>query len=48
MGREEMEIFAEYTRIRQPDRDKLAELIMRAKGDGRTMWQFAEDCGVSP
>ena len=48
MGREEMEIFAEYTRIRQPDRDKLAELIMRAKGDGRTMRQFAEDCGVSP
>lgn len=48
MSKNEMEIFAEYTRIRQPDRNKLAELIMRAKGDGRTMRQFAEECGVSP
>lgn len=43
-----MEIFAEYVRIRQPDRDKLAELVVRAKGEGRTMKQFALECGVNP
>lgn len=43
-----MEIFAEYIRIRQPDRDKLAELVLRAKGEGRTMKQFAQACGVNP
>ena len=40
------DILSEYERVRQPDADKLAELVERAKGK-RTTTEFAEACGVN-
>lgn len=40
------DILSEYERVRQPDADKLAELVGRAKGK-RTTTEFAEACGVN-
>lgn len=37
----------EYVQARTPDKMRLANFIMRAKGPERTMAQFAEICGVS-
>ena len=36
----------EYVAALVPDKLKLAELIKRAKGESRTMVEFAEKCGV--
>lgn len=37
-----------YIRVAEPNKDELAELLKLAKGNGRTMKQFAEECGVNP
>lgn len=39
---------ANYIRNRPPDKQKMAELVVRAKGASRSMRQFALDCGVNP
>ena len=44
----DMTELANYIRIRPPDKEKLAELLVRAKGASRSMRQFALDCGVNP
>ncbi|MBS6517351.1 MAG: hypothetical protein KH353_04030 [Clostridium sp.] len=44
----DMTELANYIRIRQPEKEKLAELLIRAKGASRSMRQFALDCGVNP
>ena len=44
----DMTELANYIRIRPPDKPKMAELLVRAKGAGRSMRQFALDCGVNP
>lgn len=36
-----------YTRIKPPDKDLLAEYVVRAKGPERSMRQFAEEIGVN-
>lgn len=36
-----------YEQVYTPDKAKLKELIIKAKGSGRTMAQYAEQCGVS-
>lgn len=41
-------VFADYVRIKEPDKELLAELTVRAKGEHRTMAEFAEACGVNP
>ncbi len=38
----------EYMRVRDPDKETLAELVIRAKGPKRSMRQFAADIGVNP
>lgn len=38
----------EYIQARTPDLLRLGELVTRAKGPGRTMAQFAEECGIGP
>lgn len=37
-----------YIRVSEPDKDELARLLTKAKGDKRTMGQFAQECGASP
>lgn len=37
-----------YTRVKDPDKDMLAELTVRAKGPKRSLRQFAEELRVSP
>ena len=37
-----------YYRVSPPDKEQLAELIIRAKGAKRSMRQFAADCNVNP
>lgn len=44
----DMTELANYIRIRPPDKNKLAELLVRAKGANRSMRQFALECGVNP
>ena len=39
--------FYDYFRAKAPDDDKLADLVLDAKGKFRTLTKFAEDCGVS-
>lgn len=39
------EVLKDYTRVSPPDKDALAELVMKAKGPARTMKQFAEEVG---
>ena len=36
-----------YVKTSEPDKDRLAELVLAARGD-RTSQQFAADCGVNP
>lgn len=36
-----------YARIRTPDKDALADLVIKAKGPARSLRQFAEDLGVN-
>ena len=43
-----MEKLSEYVRTRDPDRDKLSELVVKAKGPKRSMRKFAEEIGVNP
>lgn len=38
---------SEYIRVRDPDKESLAELVIRAKGPKRSMRQFAADLGVN-
>ena len=44
----DMTELANYIRIRPPEKEKLAELLIRAKGASRSMRQFALDSGVNP
>ena len=44
----DMTALANYVRVRPPDKDKLAELVIRAKGAKRSMRQFAIECGIDP
>lgn len=37
----------DYVQVRTPDKNALADLVMRAKGPDRTMAQFAEACDIS-
>lgn len=37
-----------YIRTSDPDKDELSKLITKAKGPGRTMKQFAIECGADP
>ena len=37
-----------YMRVKDPDKDLLAELVVKAKGPKRSMRQFAEELNVSP
>lgn len=43
-----MEILQKFVRVRDVDREALADLVVRAKGPRRSMRQFAEEIGVSP
>lgn len=36
-----------YARIRTPDKDALADLVIKAKGPARSLRQFADDLGVN-
>lgn len=36
-----------YVRIKSPDKDALAELVIRAKGPSRSLRQFADELGVN-
>jgi transcriptional regulator with XRE-family HTH domain len=38
----------QYTRVKEPDKDMLSELTIRAKGPKRSLRQFAEELEVSP
>ena len=40
-------IFEGYIRVKDPDKDMLAELVMRGKGIGRSLQEYAEACGVN-
>lgn len=40
--------FPGYRRVREPDKDKLADIVVRAKGKNRSLTEFAKTCGVSP
>lgn len=39
--------FPDYVRISPPNKEKLAELTLRAKGESRSLTEFANTCGVS-
>lgn len=39
--------FFNYVRVREPNKEKLAELVLKAKGENRSISAFARDCGVS-
>lgn len=41
-------ISTRYSRVSEPDKDLLSELVVKAKGPGRTMKQFAEEIGTTP
>ena len=38
----------EYTRVKPVDKERMSKYLEAAKGPGRTMKQFAEECGVNP
>ena len=40
--------FDNYVQRKMPDKEQLAQLIIEARGEDRTMAQFAEECGKSP
>lgn len=42
------EELTKYIRVRDPDKETLAELVIRAKGPKRSMRQFATELGVNP
>lgn len=44
----DLSILSEYVRISTPDKDRLAELVVRAKGPELSMSQFAKKCEVNP
>ena len=44
----DISILSEYVRISTPDKDRLAELVVRAKGPELSMSQFAKKCEVNP
>ena len=37
-----------YTRIHDVDKERLSNLVLRAKGENRSMRQFAEQIGTTP
>ncbi len=39
---------SQYIRVRDPDKETLSELVIKAKGPARSMRQFAADLGVNP
>ena len=41
-------VFPDYVRIKEPDHAALAELVLKAKGPGRSLNEFAKTCGVNP
>lgn len=43
-----MELLQKFVRVRDVDREKLADMVVKAKGPRRSMRQFAEEIGVSP
>ena len=44
----DLSILSEYVRISTPDKDRLAELVVRAKGPELSMSQFIKKCEVNP
>ena len=44
----DLSILSEYVRISTPGKDRLAELVVRAKGPELSMSQFAKKCEVNP
>ena len=38
----------EFTRIHDVDKERLSNLVLRAKGENRSMRQFAEQIGTTP
>ena len=44
----DLSILSEYVRISTPDKERLAELVVRAKGPELSMSQFAKKCEVNP
>lgn len=44
----DLSILSEYVRISTPDKDRLAELVVRAKGPELSMSQSAKKCEVNP
>ena len=44
----DLSILSEYVRISTPAKDRLAELVVRAKGPELSMSQFAKKCEVNP
>ena len=44
----DLSILSEYVRISTPDKDRLAELVVRAKGPELSRSQFAKKCEVNP
>ena len=44
----DLSILSEYVRISTPEKDRLAELVVRAKGPELSMSQFAKKCEVNP
>ena len=40
--------FSGFVRVKEPDKDALADLVKRAMGEERSLTSFALDCGVSP
>lgn len=43
-----IEELGKYRRVSSPDKELLAELVIRAKGARRSMRQFATECNVNP
>lgn len=46
-GCEIVEEEIKYKRVGEPNKDAMTELLLRAKGGGKTMKQFAAECGAS-
>lgn len=40
--------FSGFVRVKEPDKDALADLVKMAMGEERSLTSFALDCGVSP
>lgn len=41
-------VFPDYVRVKEPDHEALAELVLKAKGQKRSLNEFAKICGVNP